>query len=106
MKHEIADQPWVTFGSDLFSFNNKDYVILGDYTSKFFEISRLPNTEASTVIKYTKPYFHVMESLDNGPQFTSYEFKKISQEWDFKDTTSRPRYPKPNGFLEQNIGRE
>ena len=30
----------------------------------------------------------------NGPQFTSYEYKKLSQEWDFKHITSGPRYPK------------
>ena len=38
LKHEIADQPWVKIGTDLFSFNNKDYVIVVDYASKFFEI--------------------------------------------------------------------
>ena len=57
LKHEIPDQPWVKIGADLFSFDNKDYVIVVDYTSKFFEISRLPNTEASTVINHTKAIF-------------------------------------------------
>ena len=36
-------------------------------------------------------------------QFTSYEYKRFSQERDFKHITSSPRYPKSNGFLEQNI---
>ena len=50
LKHEIPDQPWVKIGAGLFLFNNKDYVIVVDYASKFLEVSRLPNTEASTVI--------------------------------------------------------
>ena len=82
MKHEIPDQPWVKIGTDLFLLDNKDYVIVVDYTSKFFEISRLPNTEASTVINHTKAIFSsygIPREIvsDTGPQFTSYEYKKI-----------------------------
>ena len=108
LKHEIPDQPWVKIGTDLFLFDNKDYVIAVDYTSKFFEISRLPNTEASTVINHTKAIFSrygIPRELvsDNGPQFTFYEYKKFSQEWDYKHITSSPRYPKSNGLVERNI---
>ena len=52
LKHEIPDQPWVKIGTNLFSFDNNDYVTVVDYTSKFFKISRLPNTKASTVINH------------------------------------------------------
>ena len=54
MKHEIPDQPSVKIGTYLFSFDDKGYLIVVDYTSKFFHISRLPNTEAPTVINHTK----------------------------------------------------
>ena len=57
MKHEIPDQPWDKIEIDLFLFDNKYYVIVVDYTSKFFEISHLPNTEASTVINRTRAIF-------------------------------------------------
>ena len=92
----------------MFLFDYKDYVIAVDYTSKFFEISRLPNTEASTVINHTKAIFSrygIPRELvsDNGPQFTFYEYKKFSQEWDYKHITSSPRYPKSNGLVERNI---
>ena len=87
----------VEIGTDLFLFHNKDHVIVVDYTSKFFEISRLPITEASTVINHTKAIFscYVIPRevvSDNGPQFTSYEYKNFSQGWDFKHVTSNPRY--------------
>ena len=108
LKHEIPDQPWVKIGTDLFSFDNKDYVIIVDYTSKFFDISCLPNTKASTVINHTKAVFSrygIPREVvsDNGPQFTSYEYIKFSQEWDIKHITSSPKYPKSNGFVERNI---
>ena len=32
LKHETSDQPRVKIGTDLFLFNNKDYVIVADYT--------------------------------------------------------------------------
>ena len=39
---EFPDQSWVKIVSDLFSVDNKEYVVVVDYTSKFFEISRYP----------------------------------------------------------------
>ena len=105
---ETLDQPWLKIGTDLFSFDNKDSVIAVDYTSKFFEISRLPNTEASTVINHTKAMFSrygIPREVvsDKRLQITSYQYKKFSQERYFKHITSSPRYPKSNGFVEQNI---
>ena len=32
LKHVIPDQPWVKTGTEIFSFNNKDYVIPVDYS--------------------------------------------------------------------------
>ena len=107
MKHEILDQPLVKIWTVSFSFNNKDYVIVVHYTSKFFEISRLKNPEASTVINHKKAIFSrygIPREVvsDNGPQFAFYEYKKFFQEWHFKHINSSPRYPKSNGFVERN----
>lgn len=93
MKQEIPDHPWVEFGTDLILFDNRNCVIVVNYASKFFEILRLPNTEASTVISRKKSI----------PQFIFYEYKKFSQDWDFKHITSGPKYPKSNGLVEQNM---
>ena len=93
MKQEIPDHPWVEFGTDLISFDNRNCVVVKNYESTVFEILRLPNTEASTVISSKKSV----------PQFIFYEYKKFSQEWDFKNITSGPRYPKSNGLVEQNM---
>jgi len=52
--HEIPSKVWTKLGTDLFELFNKYYLIVVDYTSKYFEISQLPNTEANTVVTHTK----------------------------------------------------
>eukprot|EP00112_Aurelia_sp_Birch-Aquarium-sp1_P025749 Seg874.5 transcript_id=Seg874.5/GoldUCD/mRNA.D3Y31 product="putative protein K02A2.6" protein_id=Seg874.5/GoldUCD/D3Y31 len=52
--HDIPDAPWQKVATDLFSLRNKDYVIVADYTSKFFDLSQLEDTEAPTVVMHTK----------------------------------------------------
>ena len=31
MSHEIPTQPWQTVGTDIFHYNNDDYLIMSDY---------------------------------------------------------------------------
>ena len=40
---------------------------------------------------------------DNGPQYSSYEFKKFSKSRDFIHKTSSPEFPQSNGFVERAI---
>ena len=112
MKHEILNQPWVKIGTDLFSFVNKDYVIhcvktvnLRRNEGKYGldKTSYLENFHVVIQLDYTFFFFLWILRNDNGPKFTSYEYKTVSQEWDCKDITSGPRYPKWNGFVERNI---
>ena len=58
IQHEIPISSWTKVGTDLFECLNKNYVIVVDYTSKFFEISELHhNTHSSTVVNHTKSIF-------------------------------------------------
>lgn len=41
---------------------------------------------------------------DNGPQYTSAEFKNFVNEWEFEHVTSSPTYPQSNGFCEPMVG--
>ena len=106
--HDIPDTPWQKVGTDLFSLRNKDYVIVADYTSKFFDLSQLEDTEAPTVVMHTKRIFSKFgipkEVIsDNGPQYISREYSTFAHEWDFKHDSSSPEYPQSNGFIERTI---
>ena len=62
MPHDIPDRPWSKVGSDLFSLaginrDRQDYLITVDYFSSFYEVDRLPDTTASTVIGKLKQHF-------------------------------------------------
>ena len=40
---------------------------------------------------------------DNGPEFTSYDFRKFSKSWDFKHQTVSRQYHQYNGLAERSI---
>ena len=106
--HDIPSEVWSKVGTDLFYLRNKDYLIIADYNTKFFEISELPNTLATTVVSHTKNVFArfgIPKSVisDNGPQLTSQKYKLFSQQWDFIHNTSSPEYPQSNGLIERTI---
>ena len=106
--HEIPSTPWEKVGTDLFSLKNKDYVIVVDYTSKYFEVSALANKLSSTVVQHTKSIFarHGVPKFvfsDNGPEFIAQEYKSFAKEWGFYHDSSSPKYPRSNGFVERTI---
>ena len=57
LTHPFPDRPWQKVGVDIFSFKQKDYILVVDYYSKYPEISRLPDKTASTVIMHVKDIF-------------------------------------------------
>lgn len=108
LSHEITQIPWYKLGADLFQFDNKDYLLVVDYYSKFIEIAQCNGTSSKNVILHMKSIFarHGIPQIlvsDNGPQFSSSEFKKFVSDFDFKHITSSPRYPKSNGEAEAAV---
>jgi len=77
-------------------------------TQSIFEVEKLKNTKATTVISHTKSIFarHGIPKEvrnDNGPQYVSEEFRNFSSKWGFKHTTSNQYYSQSNGFAEINV---
>ena len=84
------------------------YLIVIDYTSKYFELAHLPNASSDTVITHMRSTFarHGKPKVvfsDNEPQYSSNEFKKFSKSLDFIHKTSCPKFPQSNGLVERAI---
>ncbi|CAI5678504.1 unnamed protein product [Oreochromis niloticus] len=106
--YQIPDRPWQAVASDLFTWRGQDYLVVVDYYSRYFEVERLFSTTAGSVIKKLKAIFArhgIPEKLisDNGPQYSSREFKDFAVTWDFVHTTSSPLYPQSNGLAERTV---
>lgn len=99
--HNIPDRPWQVVATDLFHWNNTDYIVLVDLYSRFFEVSRLTDTRAQTVINKLKSYFSrhgISETIisDNAPQFSCALFADFCKDWDIKHAPSSPFYQQAN----------
>ena len=48
---KVPPHPWHTLGTDLFYWNKIDFLVIGDYFTKFIIVRRLPNSSTHSVIK-------------------------------------------------------
>lgn len=108
VSHEVPDRPWQVAGTDVFTFDNKDYLVTVDYFSHFFEVDLLPNTTSTTIIRKFKAIFArhgVVDKLvcDNARYYCSGEMTDFAKEWNFEIIHSSPRYPRSNGMSEKYV---
>ena len=106
--HPVPDRPCQRVAIDLFTFENRNYLVLVDYYSSFIELDYLADTSSQTVIHKLKMHFarHGVPGYvvsDNGPQYTSSEFRRFATTWKFKHVTSSPHYPQANGMAESAV---
>ena len=99
MSHPIPELPFEIISQDLFTLQQKNYLITVDHYSDYFLVDELKDdTTSETIIERTKNHFAehgIPETVitDNGPQFTSQEFQTFSRTWEFKHVTSSPMHP-------------
>ena len=104
----LPEYPWQKLGSDLFELQGKHYLLMVDYFSRYVEVIKLTSITSNPVIAGMKSIFSrygIPELLitDNGPQYVCKEFKEFAEKYEFKHTTSSPRFPQSNGQAERTI---
>jgi hypothetical protein len=105
----LPEGPWVEIGADLFHFEDKIYLVLVDYYSKWIEPVLLRSQGALAVVMAMKRVFScfgvpkVVRS-DNGGCFDSNCFREFVADWGFAFNTSSPNYPQSNGMAERSVG--
>uniref|UniRef100_A0A674EBM2 Gypsy retrotransposon integrase-like protein 1 n=1 Tax=Salmo trutta TaxID=8032 RepID=A0A674EBM2_SALTR len=108
LPHCIPDRPWQVVATDLFTWNNEDYIVTVDYYSRYFELDKLHSTTSAAVIHKLKAAFArhgIVETLisDNGPCYKSNEFESFTKAWEFTHVTTSPHYPQSNGLAEKSV---
>ena len=104
----FPERAWKKIGADLCAHQGKQFLVIINYYSRFPEIAYMSSTTSDPVINKMKDIFArwgVPDEIvsDNGPQFSSEQFRKFSQEYDFKHFTTSPCYPQANGEAESGV---
>ncbi|KAK3107076.1 hypothetical protein FSP39_006459 [Pinctada imbricata] len=107
--HPVVNYAWEKIGVDLFQFKGKNYLVLCDYYSNYPEVCCLNSVSSHSVICAMKHVFAgqgipKIVFSDNGPQFSSSQFKQFAESFDFEHITSSPLYPRSNGLVEKAVG--
>ena len=105
---EIPNRLSSKVGADLFELNGCHYLLTVDFYFKWSKVERLDNLSSTNVIAYLKKQFsrfgYIDELVtDNGPQFSSAEFKKFAKDYQFTHTTSSPHYSQSMGQTERYV---
>ena len=106
---DVPPHAWHTLGTDLFYWNKIDYLVVGDYFSKYLVVRKLPNSSTHTVIKelgliFTELGRPFILKSDNGPCYTSREFHNFLSFYQVDHITITPHYPQSSGFAEALVG--
>jgi hypothetical protein len=91
---DIPDLPWETVGTDLFHWNETV-----TYLSKYFEIAKLEKNQVHMKSISARHEIPKIVRSDCGPQYTSGECRKFSEEWEFAHQKSSPNYQQSNGTI-------
>ena len=108
LPHEIPTKPWEICATDLFELDKDTYIVIADYFSKFFEVKKISSSSSKTVINILKENFSrygipVILKSDNGPAYSSSEFRDFANSNGFEHITSSPRYSQSMGFIEKYV---
>ena len=103
---EMSPHAWHTLGTDLFYWKHFDFLVLGDYFSKFLIVRELPGSTGSAVSKeianiypeFGRPY--IIRS-DNGPSYARKEFKELMEHFKYNMSQVHLIFLNPMHLLRQ-----
>ncbi|UYV68140.1 hypothetical protein LAZ67_5003163, partial [Cordylochernes scorpioides] len=105
---EIPSLPWEIVAADIFSIKGKNYQLINNNYSGFIDFKEMKTMNSTETIESLKKWFGVhgipsLLEIDNGPNFTSRDFKGFQKKWLFDHQTSSPLYPNINGLAERAV---
>ena len=105
---EIPKESWLMVGCDLCGPfpSGESLLVCVDYHSRYPEVEIVRSVKTATIISRLRKMFCRYGApkvlvTDNGPQFTSAEFKVLMQEFDISHRRVTPYHPIANGEVER-----
>ncbi|CAA9998761.1 unnamed protein product, partial [Nesidiocoris tenuis] len=103
---EVPSRPWQIVASDIFSFNQKEFLVIADEYSGFFDFVEVPSCTSASVIRHLKRWFSMFGipdqiNSDGGPQYSSQQFKQFVESWNIHHRVSSPEFARSNGLAER-----
>ena len=109
LEHYVPEAQWIKVAADLFTIYGKDYLLVVDYSSKYFEVSHVREpVDSPAVVNSMKKIFSrhdIPKELftDRGPQFVAKKFQKFTKDWDFVHDNSSPHFLQSNGMVDHTV---
>ena len=106
MTTPLPDRAWSHL--DICEPKGKKYLVVINYYSRNLEIAHLTMTTSRAMILQFKDMFARWRLCDkittnNGPQFSSDEFRQFINDYTFQHVTSSPGFPQSNGQAERAV---
>jgi len=107
---EVPPGAWHTIGTDLFTLEGSEYLVVADYYSKYLFVRQIQRGQGNnhTAVKMLRQIFSeqgipkVVRS-DNGPHYSGQAFQDFARELGFQLDTSSPHYQRSNSFIESQV---
>ncbi|XP_003747363.1 uncharacterized protein K02A2.6-like [Galendromus occidentalis] len=108
MKGEAPRLPWERASTDLMQYGGKNFLIVVDDHSFFWEIVPVNLISTNAILKAlfsVSQHFGYPVTLrsDNDPQYASYEFTDTLKRFGINHVTSSPYYPRGKGLAERAV---
>jgi hypothetical protein len=108
ISHAVPQLPWQYVAMDIFDWNCKQYLVIVDSYSGWYEICTLDDTKSSTIIRKLKKCCAAHGSpeilmSDNAKYCVSFAMKEFARKWNIILRNSSPEYPQSNGLAERAV---